>query len=111
MRRSLARVLALLALAAAALAVVLVVQSSRDDGKSAKATATTKHSTANKTHKAKPRKKATVKKRARVYRVKAGDTLSKIALRTGVSVAVLSELNPNLDPQALSLGQKIKLKP
>jgi LysM repeat protein len=45
-----------------------------------------------------------------VYVVKTGDTLAGIAIRTGVPVTRLQELNPTLDPQALLSGQRIKLR-
>ena len=45
-----------------------------------------------------------------VYVVKTGDTLGSIAEKTGVTVEKLQELNPELDPQALVSGQKIKLR-
>ena len=44
------------------------------------------------------------------YTVRTGDTLGGIASRTGVPVDKLLELNPQLDPQALVSGQKIKLR-
>jgi len=44
------------------------------------------------------------------YTVKTGDTLGAIAERTGVTVERLLELNPELDPQALVSGQRIKLR-
>ena len=44
------------------------------------------------------------------YTVKVNDTLGGIAEETGVSVETLLELNPDLDPQALVSGQKIKLR-
>ncbi|MEA2405257.1 MAG: hypothetical protein QOE08_1904 [Thermoleophilaceae bacterium] len=44
------------------------------------------------------------------YVVKTGDTLGSIAVKTGVPVAKLQELNPQLDPQALVSGQKIRLR-
>ena len=44
------------------------------------------------------------------YTVKTGDTLAGIAARTGVPVERLQELNPELDPQALVSGQKIRLR-
>jgi LysM repeat protein len=53
-------------------------------------------------------------KRARApratYTVKTGDTLGGIAAKTGVPIERLQELNPELDPQALVSGQKIKLR-
>jgi hypothetical protein len=48
--------------------------------------------------------------RPRVYRVKAGDTLESIAARFETDVDVLLELNPNIDPLALSPGQKIRVR-
>ena len=45
----------------------------------------------------------------RTYTVRPGDTLAGIAERTGVSVEELQELNPNLDPNSLTVGDKIKL--
>jgi LysM repeat protein len=49
-------------------------------------------------------------KPAASYTVKVGDTLGSIAETTGVPVETLLELNPDLDPQALVSGQKIKLR-
>jgi LysM repeat protein len=44
------------------------------------------------------------------YTIKANDTLSGIAARWGTTVEKLQELNPELDPQGLVAGQKIKLR-
>jgi Tfp pilus assembly protein FimV len=44
------------------------------------------------------------------YTVKVGDTLGGIAETTGVPVETLLELNPELDPQALVSGQRIRLR-
>lgn len=38
-----------------------------------------------------------------------GDTLTEIALRTGLSVAQLEAFNPNTDPNALNPGQRLNL--
>jgi LysM repeat protein len=46
---------------------------------------------------------------ARFYTVRPGDNLSTIAAATGVSVDLLLELNPSLDPQGLVTGQRLKL--
>jgi LysM repeat protein len=45
-----------------------------------------------------------------IYTVKAGDTLGSIAEDTGVSVESLRELNPQLDPQTITTGQRINLR-
>ncbi len=42
--------------------------------------------------------------------MKTGDTLGAIAEKTGLDVETLLTLNPDLDPQALVSGQKIKLR-
>jgi LysM domain len=44
------------------------------------------------------------------YTIKANDTLSGIADQHGTTVERLQELNPELDPQGLVAGQKIKLR-
>ncbi|MGI8594976.1 MAG: LysM peptidoglycan-binding domain-containing protein [Solirubrobacteraceae bacterium] len=44
------------------------------------------------------------------YRVKQGDTLEVIAIKTKVSREELVRFNPELDPQALQPGQKLKLR-
>jgi LysM repeat protein len=46
----------------------------------------------------------------RVYIVKTGDTLGSIAVKTGVPVARLQELNPNLDQFSLVAGQRIRIR-
>ena len=46
----------------------------------------------------------------RNYEVQPGDSLSTIAEATGVPLDVLSQLNPDLDPQTLAPGQRLKLR-
>jgi LysM repeat protein len=99
--RSPARVFAPLALLAAVLGVTLVVMLSRTDSSTpdrGAPPATVAHHAQH------------AKARARSYVVRAGDSLSAIAVRTGVSVEVLQRLNPNADPQALHVGQRLKLE-
>ena len=50
------------------------------------------------------------KTRAPYYVVRQGDTLSLIAERTGITMDELERLNPDLDPEALSLGARIRLR-
>ena len=50
------------------------------------------------------------KPRPATYTVKTGDNLGSISEKTSVPIEDLQELNPELDPQALVSGQKIKLK-
>ncbi|MFN8159513.1 MAG: LysM domain-containing protein [Solirubrobacterales bacterium] len=100
-RKAPSRVLAILALLAAVAAVVLVVGAATGGGGSPKGhggqTRNVKHS---KPHRSTPR----------FYVVKSGDTLTLIAQRTGVPVAVIQRLNPEVDPLTLAEGEKLKLR-
>ena len=49
------------------------------------------------------------KKKKRIYRVRSGDTLESIAAKFHTTVQDLLQLNPNVDPLALSPGQKIRV--
>jgi LysM repeat protein len=103
--RSPARLLAPLALVACTVALFAIVLSSGSDdssGGSGRA--------ASQTPTAPTRTQARRVPRRATYTVKTGDTLGQIAEKTGVSVDRLQELNPELDPQALVSGQKIKLR-
>ncbi len=106
--RSPARLLAPAALAVFTLAVLLIVLSTAggDDG-APKGSGTVDEGTTT-TAPAAEGKRAP---RARTtYTVKRNDTLGAIAEKTGVEVERLQELNPQLDPQALIAGQKLKLR-
>jgi hypothetical protein len=46
----------------------------------------------------------------RWYRVTAGDTLGGIAQKTHVPLDVIRTLNPRLQPTALFIGEKIRLR-
>jgi LysM repeat protein len=46
----------------------------------------------------------------RFYSVAAGDTLAAIAARTGIALTRLRTLNPSLQPTALFIGEKIRLR-
>jgi LysM repeat protein len=112
---SLARVLAPLALVASAAAVVLVIASS-DAVSGNGGTTTTRTTTSARPHTtpAASTQRTTTTPAGNIpafYVVKSGDILTTIAERTGVSVARILELNPDIDPQALVAGQQIKLRP
>jgi LysM repeat protein len=47
--------------------------------------------------------------RVSAYSVRSGDTLAGIAERFGTTVDRLMELNPGIDPQALRVGQPIRI--
>jgi LysM repeat protein len=50
------------------------------------------------------------KQHSRTYTVQSGDTFGSIARRFGTTVASLEHLNPGIDPTALSVGEKIRVK-
>ena len=56
-------------------------------------------------HKAEPKKPVPAS-----YEIQSGDTLVAIAHRTGVSVARIEMLNPQVDPQILLAGETLKLR-
>ena len=49
------------------------------------------------------------KAKRKTYTVKAGDTASGIAEKNNIDLETLYELNPELDPDSLSPGQKLRL--
>jgi LysM repeat protein len=88
------RFLAPLALVLAVIAVVVVIGSASPAPKTASKPTTTAQ--------ARPTKKTAL--------VRSGDTMTSISDRTGVSVAVLLRLNPDVDPNALPVGKPLKLR-
>jgi LysM repeat protein len=48
--------------------------------------------------------------RARFYTVQAGDSLTSIAAKTGISINTLEVLNPSANPNALQTGQQLRLR-
>ena len=92
--RTVARVAAPVAFLVAMTIAVLVVRSGlRDDAPAARPAATAPRSEA-----------ATVV-------VRAGDTLDGIARRTGTTVEAILRLNPGIDPEALRVGQRVRVAP
>ena len=107
--RSPARFLAPLALVAVVIALLMVVSSSKDDtGTGDKPGQTNSRSTATPAKGSKSSQRE--RKGPRRYTVKSGDTPSSIADKTGVPLEEILRLNPDLDPQTLSPGQRIRLR-
>jgi LysM repeat protein len=48
--------------------------------------------------------------RAKYYAVQAGDSLTSIAAKTGISLTALEALNPHVDPNSLQTGQRLRLR-
>jgi hypothetical protein len=105
-RRSPARLLAPVALLLVAGAVGYVVRDATDSGDGG-------DDSAGRGTEQRPRQGEQEQRRRRqraFYTVKLNDTLGLIAEKTDVSVERLEELNPELDPQNLIVGQRIKLR-
>jgi len=107
--RSPARFLAPIALVAFAFALYTVVQDARDQGAGSSSSGTPAKTTPATSAKKKAASKKAAKRRRKTYVVKRGDTPSGIAAKTGISLETLQKLNPNLDPQALTVGQRLRL--
>ena len=104
--RSPARFLAPLALVAFALALFIVVSNTTgNDGGQTGARGTSAPAEATPPPSGKKKRKP-----RKTYTVKAGDTPSGIAVKVDVPLDQILELNPDLDPQALTPGTKIKLR-
>jgi LysM repeat protein len=100
-----ARLAAPVAFFAAATALVILIESSLDNGSTSTGpTATLTLSTPTATSGT-----GTRKQKKRFYRVQRGDTLESIAAKFDTTVDDLVRLNPDVDPLALSPGQKIRV--
>jgi LysM repeat protein len=110
-RRSPARYLAPLAIVAFLVALSLVITSSGSDApvqqRGADAAATPEP-----TSEEQGSERSDKRRRAgrRTYTVRPGDTPSTIAERTGVPLEELEALNPDIDPQQLTPGQRLRLR-
>ena len=107
-RRSPARFLAPLAVVAVAVAFYGVLKHNLSDSGSDKSPPAAQRSDA--PAKEAADRKSSSKRKRKTYVVKPGDTPSAIAEKTGVPLAEIERLNPDLDPQLLSPGTKIKLR-
>lgn len=95
-----ARIAAVIALIGAVIVIVIVI-STAGTGSSSNSSHQTKHHA---------QKQTQHRTKAKTYTVQSGDTLTAIAHKTGVPVAEILALNPEVDPQILIAGQTLKLK-
>src|SRR4051794_2820740 len=96
-----ARIFAAIALAGAVVVVIVAISSSLGDSDSS---SEAEPGNGHKAHQVQPQT------HAKAYVVKSGDTLVAIAHRTGVPVAHIIALNPEVDPQILIAGETLKLR-
>jgi LysM repeat protein len=100
-RRGAARVAAPLAFLAAITVAVLLIRSGLDEA-SSRTEPTAPTATAPTTTSPNPSR--------RFYRIRAGDTLAAIAPRFGLTEIQLLALNPGIEPTALRIGQRIRVR-
>lgn len=115
-RRGAARWAAPVAFLVAVTIAALLVRAGLRQGSSGPTPATTTTQTRpHHTHKHPGKKKKTTTTTTTVagasyYTVQSGDTFSSIAASLGTTSAQLEQLNPGVDPSALHVGQKIRVK-
>jgi LysM repeat protein len=105
-----------LALIAVLVAFMAIVTGSGGGGGATTNESATTTSAHTNTSKTKTRSSKAAKKKSasdtssKTYTVQAGDTLGAIAGKTGVPLSRIEELNPDVDPHAMTTGQEIRLK-
>jgi Tfp pilus assembly protein FimV len=108
-----ARLVAPVAFFAAATTLILIVHNSlqaRPEEPQPQATPTTPTATGSRAGGGTQTTTTTPARRRRFHRVQSGDTLESIAARYDTTVEDLQELNPAIDPLALSPGQRIRIR-
>ena len=122
-RRDLARYAAPAAFLVAITILVVLVHSAlssggggRDDDRGPAATTThrtTTHATTTKkqaTTASSTTTTSTTTAGAQYYTIQSGDTFGSIAAAEGTTIGALEQLNPDVNPNALSVGQQIRIK-
>ena len=109
--RSPARFLAPLALVAVVVALFSVVSASQSPEEEARPNQPTEaQSQSSPSEDGERRGGRRERRQRRTYVVEPGDTPSAIAEETGVPLEEILRLNPDLDPQTLSPGQRLRLR-
>jgi LysM repeat protein len=100
-----ARLLAPAAFLAAASVAILLIRAGLDNDSNPgpRPPATTRSARTN----PQPATTASRQPQRRTYTIQAGDTLRSVALDQGTTVERLLELNPQIDPTSLQVGQRI----
>ena len=106
------RLLAPLAFFLAATVLVLLIHNalSAGDGETKATTGLQRSARAATTTRTRSGTGTTAAAAKRFYRVRPGDTLESIAARFNTDVEKLLELNPNIDPLSLSVGQRLRVR-
>jgi Tfp pilus assembly protein FimV len=112
-RQSSIRLLAPALLALFAVVFLIVVVASLSGGDDGSSTSAEKPAAASERRANRDRERArqaAPRGNPRFYTVKPGDNLAAIAASTGVPLEELQLLNPELDPQGLVSGQRVRLR-
>ena len=109
-RRTSARFAAPAAFLVAATIAVLLVRSALSDDQVTPPTSTTNATTTQTTTTGGPTGTTTTGGERAFYEIQAGDTLETIAAEHETTVEQLLVLNPDIDPVALSIGQRIRVE-
>ena len=112
-RARLARYAAPAAFLLAVTVAILLVRAGLDNGDASTpppVATTTTEVTPTTTEEPGPTETSTVPADAEFYEIQAGDTLAVIADQHGTTVEQLLVLNPDVDPVALTVGQRIRVK-
>ena len=109
-RRTSARFAAPAAFLVAATIAVLLVRSALSDDQATPPPSTTNATTTQATTTGGPTGTTTTGGERAFYEIQAGDTLETIAAEHGTTVEQLLVLNPDIDPVALSIGQRIRVE-
>jgi LysM repeat protein len=107
-RRGAARIAAPVAFLAGVTLAVVLVRSGLDDPQATtltRAQVTTRATTA-----ATATRRTTTRAQPVFATVESGDTLNQIALDNDTTIERLLELNPDLDPRALQVGQRVRVR-
>jgi LysM repeat protein len=106
-----ARLLAPLALVLTALALIVVVSSGGDDPSSSTAQpeATATATPASERSERRREREQEAEPETTTYEVQSGDSPSSIAAEEGISVDALLEANPDIDPNALAVGDELEI--
>jgi LysM repeat protein len=94
----------------AATIAVLLIRSGLHAGRPRAATTVVVPTTTRKVVATTTTTKKTVTTGRRFWTVQAGDTFGVISSKTGVPVATIEELNPNVKSTSLFIGEKIRLR-
>ena|SRR5438034_7230337 len=108
-RRELTRFAAPAAFLAAATIAVLLIKAGLSGGSGETTTASVSTATTRPVTQTRHTTTTSTTSAARYYTIESGDTLGSVAIKEHTTVDELLRLNPGIDPQALHVGQRIRV--